>query len=287
MQEYANEFADIWLKLPSSLQQKGGIWIVRAGRNEAKPNYRIGPKIIECHSLHFILEGELTLEYDEKQVFLKKGDLFCLFPYTSYMYSRRSNSVPLRMVWLALEGDQVSEAIHRLSITKAAPYLEKIVDAKVKGILHRILSLQTQSSTKELTELTELYRLLDRLTQLNAVPIVQTDQEWFDKSIEYLQLHYTEHLKIEELARFAGVNRTYYSTQFTKRIGISPMQYLQKLRMDKGAQLLRVTSLAVTEIALTLGYPDLYSFTRAFKNYYGISPSVYRESPIGTPTAQS
>lgn len=279
MQEYTNEFADKWLKLPSTLQQKGGIWIVRAGRNDAKPNYRIGPKIIECYSLHFILEGELLLEYDEKRVLLKKGDLFCLFPYTTYTYSRHSNAIPLRMAWLALDGDQIAEAVHRLTITKAAPYLEKIVDAKVKGILHRILGLQAQPVSKELTELSELYRLLDRLTQLNAVPIVKTDPEWLNKSIEYLQLHYTEHLKIEELARFAGVNRTYYSMQFTKRTGLSPMQYLQRLRMDKGAQLLRVTSLAVTEIALTLGYPDLYSFTRAFKNYYGVAPSVYRDEP--------
>ncbi|WP_179135942.1 AraC family transcriptional regulator [Paenibacillus sp. 32352] len=283
MQEYANEFADLWLKLPSPLLQKGGMRIVRAGRNEAKPTYRIGPKIIECHSLHFILEGELTLEYAGKQASLNKGDLFCLFPYTPYLYSRRTLTKPLRMVWLALDGEQVPEAVQRIGLTKASPYLKKAVDARIKSILHRIIGLQAQSPSKELAELSELYRLFDRLTQLQTTPATETDPDWLDKSIEYLQLHYTEPLKIEELARFAGVNRTYFSTQFHRKTGAAPMQYLQKLRMDKASQLLRCTSLAVTEIAFTLGYPDLYSFTRAFKNYYGASPSSYRNSPRETP----
>ncbi|MOA67458.1 DNA-binding transcriptional regulator AraC [compost metagenome] len=52
---------------------------------------------------------------------------------------------------------------------------------------------------------------------------------------------------------------------------------MQRLKMGKGAQLLRVTDKPVTEIALSIGYPDLYAFTRAFTSYFGLSPTKYRK----------
>jgi AraC-like DNA-binding protein len=65
---------------------------------------------------------------------------------------------------------------------------------------------------------------------------------------------------------------------FSAKLGISPMQYLQRLRMRGGANLLTETDLSVTEIALSLGYPDLYSFTRAYRKYYGTSPTEFRNN---------
>lgn len=282
MQEYSHEFADIWLKLPSPFQQKGGMWIVRAGRNAAKPHYHVGPKIIECHSLHFIMEGELLLEFDGKRKHLKAGDLFCLFPYISYSYGILAGEKPLRMVWLAIDGNQVPEAVRRLNLSESLPYLENAIDFHTKASLQRMIRLQEQSEPAELVEISELYRLFDGLlqAQTNPSPSNHTHHDWMDNSIEYMHLHYTESIKIEELARLAGVNRTYYSTRFMQKTGVSPMQYLQKLRMAKGAQLLHDTSLSVTEIALSLGYPDLYSFTRAFKNYHGLPPSACRDRLI-------
>jgi len=128
MQEYNQEFADIWFKLPSSFQQKGGIWIVRAGRNEAKPNYDVGPKIIECHSLHFIMEGELRFDFDGKQKILKAGDLFCLFPYISYSYGVHAPDKPPMLAWFALDGAQVPDIVRNIRLSEAKPYLEKAVD---------------------------------------------------------------------------------------------------------------------------------------------------------------
>lgn len=283
MQEFGHEFADVWLKLPSPLLQKGGMRIVRAGRNIAKPHYHVGPKIIECHSLHFIMEGELLFEYNGQRKHLKAGDLFCLFPYLPYSYRIHDSGKPLRLMWLALEGSQVPEAVRSLHLSESEPFLENRLDFRVKAALHTLISLQEQRHSSDYIESSELYRLFDGLSRAHAPSASAVDhdhdiqRDWLDDSIDYLRLHYMEPIKIEELARLAGVNRTYYSTRFTQKTGASPMQYLQKLRMDKGAQLLLDTSLSITEIALSLGYPDLYSFTRAFKNYHGSSPSSFRD----------
>jgi len=57
-----------------------------------------------------------------------------------------------------------------------------------------------------------------------------------------------------------------------------PAEYISKVKMNKAKELLLGTSASITEIAYSLGYPNLFSFTRAFKKYYSISPSAYRNN---------
>jgi AraC-like DNA-binding protein len=54
----------------------------------------------------------------------------------------------------------------------------------------------------------------------------------------------------------------------------SPREYLTSLRMNKAAELL-CDGFGVTVTAASVGYPDVFSFSRAFKNYYGLPPTEY------------
>jgi len=54
----------------------------------------------------------------------------------------------------------------------------------------------------------------------------------------------------------------------------SPREYLATLRMNKAAELL-CGGFGVTVVAASVGYPDVFSFSRAFKNYYGLPPTEY------------
>src|SRR4051812_29649355 len=109
MEEYAHEYADIWLSLPQEVLTTGGCWVVRAGRNVAKPNYYVGPKVIEQYSINWILQGNVRVKANGQTVDLQQGDLFCIFPGRPYIYETRSgdSEPPLKMVWLALEGAQL------------------------------------------------------------------------------------------------------------------------------------------------------------------------------------
>ena len=61
-------------------------------------------------------------------------------------------------------------------------------------------------------------------------------------------------------------------------MGVSPKKYLTDVRMQKAAKLLTQSSDAVTEIAKKTGYPDLFSFSRAFSKYYNCPPSEYKRT---------
>ncbi|WP_244193045.1 helix-turn-helix transcriptional regulator [Paenibacillus taichungensis] len=93
-----------------------------------------------------------------------------------------------------------------------------------------------------------------------------------------MELHATEGISVQQVADFAGVHRSYFSNMFTTQVGLPPLKYMQRIRMDKAKQLLKDTDVTVTEIALSLGYPNLYSFTRAFKIYYKVPPIMMRRT---------
>jgi AraC-like DNA-binding protein len=99
---------------------------------------------------------------------------------------------------------------------------------------------------------------------------------WIRESEIFMDTHFTEKISVQDVADYVGIHRSHFTDAFTKQLGISPGQYLQQLRLGKGKQMLEETIVPITEIALSLGYSELFAFTRAFRNYYGMSPSHYR-----------
>lgn len=80
-------------------------------------------------------------------------------------------------------------------------------------------------------------------------------------------------ISIAGLAGQLGLNRSYFSTLFRQRTGLSPQQYLLKCRMEHARELLCGYGFTPGEAALAVGYPDIFAFSRMFKRYYGFSPS--------------
>jgi AraC-like DNA-binding protein len=61
-------------------------------------------------------------------------------------------------------------------------------------------------------------------------------------------------------------------------MGMSPNDYLKKCRMERAAELLGNPEMAINEVCAQVGMPDAQYFSRVFKAYFGVSPSVYREN---------
>ena len=81
---------------------------------------------------------------------------------------------------------------------------------------------------------------------------------------------------IDELAREAGTSRSVLAERFAKLLGIPPMHYLAKWRMQIASELLRSGKANLATIAADVGYESEASFSRAFKKLIGVSPSAWR-----------
>lgn len=82
-------------------------------------------------------------------------------------------------------------------------------------------------------------------------------------------------IRIGELAAIAGMSEKYFIAYFKQALGVTPGQYLYQLRMNRARELLYAKQYSVQQIADLLGYPDPFSFSKAFKKYYKVPPSKF------------
>ena len=98
-----------------------------------------------------------------------------------------------------------------------------------------------------------------------------------DKAIGFIQKNPKDNLSLQSIADNAGFSLTYFDAIFKQHTGYSPVEYSRVYKLTRSALDLRRTQKTVLDIALDHGYASPESFTRAFKNFYSLTPSEYRE----------
>lgn len=100
-----------------------------------------------------------------------------------------------------------------------------------------------------------------------------------DVMILGLKKHIENNIKnditLESLAERVGFNKTYFIKRFKILWGITPMQFVNNVRLELAKKLLITSDMSVTQISEQCGYKSLHYFSRSFKSNNGISPSEY------------
>ncbi|WP_336774567.1 AraC family transcriptional regulator [Paenibacillus sp. MMO-58] len=98
-----------------------------------------------------------------------------------------------------------------------------------------------------------------------------------DKAKQYIGLHFTEELSLEETAEHVHLNPHYFSKVFKQQVGATFIDYLTGLRIEKAKQLISsADELALKEVCFEVGYKDPNYFSRVFKRVTGLTPTEYR-----------
>ncbi|MDR0271130.1 AraC family transcriptional regulator [Paenibacillus sp.] len=103
----------------------------------------------------------------------------------------------------------------------------------------------------------------------------QTERSKLGDVLAYIHKHLHEPMEIELLAEIVHLHPNYFISYFKKIMGVTPMHYVQRKRMDEAKRLLSFTDAAISDIADQIGMQLAY-FSRQFKGYTGLSPSAYR-----------
>ena len=96
--------------------------------------------------------------------------------------------------------------------------------------------------------------------------------------LNYIDFHYMEPLSLETLAARFSVNKNYLSSRFHKERGMTVTDYINRIRVNRAANLLRKTSLSIQQVAEQCGFSDGNYFTRIFRKLEEVTPNEYRGS---------
>lgn len=93
---------------------------------------------------------------------------------------------------------------------------------------------------------------------------------------EYIEKHYFENITAESLSTLFGISTRYMNDIFKRKYNDTPLQYLQKIRINQAKELLLKTDQDIVSICFEVGYETLSTFYRTFRNMVGISPNKFR-----------
>ncbi len=281
LREYGHELAEFHYYTPLPFEKEGGLYPLRMGTNIAKPHYHIGPRFIEDYSIHYILEGHVEVIHATQNEVLHTGDLFCLFPKITIEYKTFSFNPkkPLKMIWFAFNGSLAASHLNTVGLSESTSIIKDQSLENVKETLLELFQLfkeKQHSNDHRFMLQSTIYRLFSKLASRKNALHPNDSMDWIQHSIDYIFHHYMEDISVEHIASHFGVHRSHFSSYFKQFTQKTPKQFITNLKMNKAARMLQEKQFTFTEIALSLGFSDLYSFSRAFRNYYGASPKTYK-----------
>jgi AraC-like DNA-binding protein len=107
-------------------------------------------------------------------------------------------------------------------------------------------------------------------------------QKWrLKRVVDYVGAHLAKSITLAELANAAGLTRMHFAAQFRVATGARPHEYVLRRRIERAQELLRISSLTLVDVALSVGFQTQSHFTTVFKRFTGETPHRWRRSTAG------
>jgi two-component system response regulator YesN len=159
--------------------------------------------------------------------------------------------------------------------------LLRIFDWKLTGLLKELARDQLVPAIPADADDSVIVRYFNQLADILIVHSEKqsaTNTNHINKRVcEYILTHYKKDISLTEMAQFANMSISYFSSWFKRCTGRTLVQYIQEVRIEKAKQLLLETQLKNYEIAERVGFATQPYFIRVFKNVVGVSPNAFRK----------
>lgn len=225
------------------------------------------------YGLVFILDGEAEYVFSDRVVYGKKNDIVYFKKGESYVthalggknleYCVISFDMGENDAVQLLPFSTVNHVTHILKYKEMFQYIEEA--CYVKNVGYKILA-------KSLI-LSLIYELLQEINFNH----LKSDAILFSMSavLNYIENNIDRKIDIDVLANISGYSSSHFRKKFREIYGISPVEYINYLRIEKAKDLLKSRMYLKHEIAKMCGFENVYYFSRVFKKIVGCPPKEY------------
>lgn len=104
----------------------------------------------------------------------------------------------------------------------------------------------------------------------------EEERDIVEQAIHYMRENIEQHITMDEVLRYVGYSQSHFFTVFKKKTGVSPITYVNRLKIEHACRLLRTTDMKVNQICYKVGIEDALYFSRLFSKIMNMSPTDYR-----------
>ena len=267
--------------------QLGNMQLFQIGRTHCKND-----SIIETHihrnwfELTQVFEGKGHIYTNGVCVPIKAGEIYLSFPGDIHAIDTDKNN-PLKYNFLSFwpNDESILAELDKIMFYNSDPtkriFTNKDIEYLIGNSISEILYNDEYSKDILVCALNQITRYLIRsfdsktgVARLN----VDSSQELCYQLMNYISTHIYAMDNLNSLAQYFGYSYSYISDVFHKTTGETLIQYYTLRRLDVSAMLIKENRLSIGEISELLRYSSIYTFSRAFKNKFGKSPTDYRKS---------
>lgn len=232
--------------------------------------------------LYYIRKGECELVIGGKTFHAVPGMLFLIPAHTKHSYYH-INDNHVEKYWMHFElktGDD--QALKSLGL----PYYVSVPESEsLDALFQEIISLSRQmdlsSRMQEKAAILKLVGTYIHFAQTAGYRSLSSGHLSPEKDIhqviEYMNSHLSSKVTVAELAGLLHLHPNYFIRLFKAHMGVPPLNYWGKLRIERAKSLLENTNLPVSDIMRQVGFDDISAFSRFFKHYTGYNPRQFRK----------
>ena len=228
------------------------------------------------HILIFCTAGRGWLEVEGREWVVNANDAFLIPRGTPHIYGADPDS-PWSNYWVHFRGRQGAAFANWIGGT---PVIHLQRHEEVVACIEQLY--QYMGNVHARSELVAASGALSQLLCLiqfrmgSAEPKGRSAEEGIQRSIDFMHKNLAKPLRLGDLAKVAGMSAGHYGILFRKSRDHTPVDYFNRLKIQKACELLKTTDRPIGEIGELLGFVDPYYFSRLFKKIMGVSPRIYR-----------
>lgn len=261
-------------RMPKGIQpvhKAYGLWIIRSGSYAAPAGgyYRTPERYFEYYSISYLVEGDGKFWYPpDNERSVKPGQCIIVSPEFINRYGGDKDRYVEDSICFA---GPVADMLYRSGVIKDGVFEM----GKGRRLLPVMMLAADPAKDSQLNANFVLQRLLFDIYNENKASS-RREMPLVDKLIETMKQQIHRWWTVEEMADFCGLSDDQFRRVFEKQTGMLPKIYLDRLKLQKAAEMLTCSELNVAAVAAELGYLDQYHFSRRFKAIMGFSPQRYR-----------
>lgn len=233
---------------------------------------QFGPGQRNLYIVHYVISGKGYYKGNP----VSAGQGFLIYPNQIEEYHPDDDD-PWGFFWMISSDDIMQEFFERYNADKNTLIFDYGSVSTVKSVADEVIRRKDEMADS--LELLELYlRILNTHIHHKSTEQKTSAEIYTDFCTNYIKSHLKESITVNKLTELCGVSQPYLYRIFKLKFNMSPKKYIVKEKLDKAKMMLTKTDIPITQIAASVGYSDVLTFSKVFSVYEKMSPSKYREA---------